>query len=510
MAAPKKVPVKAVVVAPPKPKRIRPSARPSRAGQPTEGYARLLLKKPVAELVEQGTQKSEFKRTLGPISLTLLGLGAIIGTGIFVLTGIAARDFAGPAIIISYLIAGTVAALAALAYAELASMIPVSGSAYTYAYAGVGEIVAWVIAWDLILEYAVGAMTVAQGWSGYVRGLLAQGGIVIPYEWSRGPLEGGYINVLAVLIVLAITVLLVKGIQESARVTNALVALKVAIIVFVILLGFTLINPPNYVPFLHEERGFGGVFTAAGLVFFAYIGFDALSTTAEETKNPKRDLPIGILLSLGISTVLYVAAAAVITGMVPYPQISTVEPFGAAFDDVGLAWAAAVIRVSAAAGITSVLIVLLLSQPRIFYSMARDGLLPPFIARVHPKFRTPWIATIITGLVVAFVGGLLPINIVAEVTNIGTLFAFGLVSLSVIILRRTNPEAPRGYRVPGPVWLLPGLGVLGSLGLIIALPSLTILIFLFWFGVGLAVYALYGYRKSRALERARGVTPSSA
>lgn len=508
MTMPEKRTVRAVVAVPP-PSTSAPTPRgpAARVRQETEGYGRLLLKKPVKDLVEEGTRRSELKRTLGPLTLTLLGIGGIIGTGIFVLTGVAARDYAGPAIVLSFLVAGTVAALAALAYAELASMIPVAGSAYTYAYAGIGEIVAWIIAWDLILEYAVGAMTVAQGWAGYVRGLLLQGGIEIPQQWAAGPLEGGYINVLAVLIVLAVTWLLVKGIQESANVTNALVVLKVTIIVFVILLGFTLIQPINYVPFIPAETdgryGWSGVITGAGLVFFAYIGFDALSTTAEETKNPKRDLPIGILASLGISTLLYILASAVITGMVNYKDISTTEPFAPPFEVAGYAWAAAIIRVSAAAGITSVLIVLLMSQPRILFSMARDGLVPRFLAKVHPRNKTPYVASILTGLVVAAVGGLLPIGIVATVANIGTLFAFGLVAASVVVLRYSDPDAHRGYRVPGPSWLLPGLGVLGAVGLMAYLPFLTLLVFVFWFGLGLVIYAFYGYRNSRALKEAK-------
>jgi APA family basic amino acid/polyamine antiporter len=496
-------PVKAVLVEPPPPPEPR---------RPNE-YARLFAKKPLSVLIAQGTHRSHFRRALGPWSLTLLGLGAIIGTGIFVLTGTAARDHAGPAIVLSFLVAGFVAALAAFAYAELASMIPVAGSAYTYAYAGIGELVAWIIAWDLILEYAVGAMTVAQGWSGYVSGLLAQVGFPIDPQWTAGPLEGGVINLPAVLVVLAVTALLVYGIQESANVTNALVLLKVAIIVFIVLLGLTLIHPPNYVPFIPprtgDAYGWQGIVTAAGLVFFAYIGFDALSTTAEETKNPKRDLPIGILLSLSMATLLYILASFVLTGMERYDQISYNEPFAPPFEHAGYAWAAALIRIGAAAGITSVLIVLLMSQPRIFFAMARDGLLPGFIAKVHPRFRTPYVATIITGVIVAIVGGLLPISILASVTNIGTLFAFGLVAASVVILRRTDPDAPRGYRVPGPFWLLPGLGALGALVLILFLPVLTLLVFVFWFGVGLIVYAAYGYRKSHLRGVAAGPSAQS-
>jgi len=465
-------------------------------------FQRLFVKKSVASLVEQGERQSGLRRTLGPVSLTLLGLGAIIGTGIFVLTGVAAKEYAGPAIVLSFVVAGLVSAMAALAYAELASMIPVAGSAYTYAYAGIGEIIAWIIAWDLILEYAVGAMTVAVGWSGYVSGLVADvsdGRLTIPPQWLAGPMEGGILNVPAALIVLAVTALLVVGIRESANVTNFLVVIKVAVILFIIVMGFSLVSGNNLTPFYHSQKGIGGVFTAAGLVFFAYIGFDALSTTAEETRNPKRDLPIGILVSLGAATLLYVLASFVITGMVKYTQIDETEPFAAAFRDAGYNWAGNLIAASAVAGITSVLIVLLLSQPRIFFSMARDGLLPRFIAKVHPRFRTPYIATIITGVVVAFVAALTPIGILATVTNIGTLFAFGLVSASVVILRYTDPEARRGYRVPGPSWLLPGLGAAGALVLMAFLPALTWLVFLLWFGLGLVLYSLYGYYRSRTL-----------
>lgn len=465
-------------------------------------FSRLLIKKDVAALVEEGEKRGGLKRTLGPVSLTLLGLGAIIGTGIFVLTGVAARDYAGPSIVISFVIAGTVAAMAALAYAELASMIPVAGSAYTYAYAGIGELLAWIIAWDLILEYAVGSMTVAIGWSGYVGGLVRDLGFEIPPELLAGPLEGGVMNVVATGIVLLITMLLIKGIQESANVTNMLVVVKVGIILFIIIFGLSLVSATNYSPFFHHERGLVGTFTAAGLVFFSYIGFDALSTTAEEAKNPQRDLPIGILASLGISTALYVLAALVITGMIPYSSIDLTEPFAHAFRIAGYSWGGNLIAASAGAGITSVLIVLLLAQPRIFFSMARDRLLPAFIAKVHPKYRTPYIATLITGVVVAVVAGFVPIGIVATVTNIGTLFAFGLVSASVIILRYSNPNAKRGYRVPGPPWLLPGIGALGALTLMLFLPLLTWLVFLAWFGIGLVIYASYGYYKSRALAEA--------
>jgi basic amino acid/polyamine antiporter, APA family len=498
------------------------TARAHRGRPSIIGMEQLLQKKEVDELLDPTDGKDRLKRTLGAGTLVMLGLAAIIGTGIFVLTGTAARDFAGPAVAISFIIAGLVAALAALAYAELASMIPVSGSAYTYAYAGLGQLVAWIIGWDLVLEYAAGAMVISQGWAGYVNGLLQQGGIIIPAQFTAGPMEGGTINLLAVLIVLAVTALLVYGMQESATVTNALVVVKLAVIAFVIFLGFMLVNGINYVPFIPDPittdsgdtiYGWSGIVTAAGLVFFAYIGFDALSTTAEETRNPRRDLPIGILASLGISTALYVLVSLVLVGMEPYLNIDVQEPLGQAFENRGYAWAAALIRVGAAAGITGVIVVFLISQPRILYAMARDGLLPRALAKVHPKFRTPWVATLVTGLVVALVGGLVPLSVLATVVNIGTLFAFAVVSASVIVLRYTRPDKVRGYRVPGPAWLIPGLGVLLPVALMVSLPRLTILFFLLWTGLGLVLYGLYGYSRSRQppkIAEAPAAAPPSA
>lgn len=505
----------------------KPEQRPPRATREKkigpsparEILARLFLKKDFTSLVDAGEQRVRLKRTLGPGTLILLGLAGIIGTGIFVLTGTAARNYAGPAVAISFLIAGLVAALAALAYAELSSMIPVSGSAYTYSYAGLGEIVAWIIGWDLVLEYAVGAMVVSQGWAGYVNGLLQQGGIFLPAAFFAGPLEGGVVNLLAVLIVLAVTGLLIYGMQESASVTNALVVVKLLVIAFVIFLGFTLVNDINYVPFIPDPvttnagdrvYGIGGIITAAGLVFFAYIGFDALSTTAEETRNPRRDLPISIIVSLAISTALYILVSLVLVGMEPYLNIDVQEPLGQSFENRGYAWAAALIRIGAAVGITGVLVVLLLSQPRIFYSMARDGLLPKMFARVHPTFRTPWVATLVTGLIVALVAGFVPLDILATVVNIGTLFAFAVVSGSVIVLRYTQPNATRGYRVPGPAWLIPGLGALVSVALIFSLPRLTLLFFTFWTGAGLVLYAFYGFNKSHAANPRPRDQPSAA
>ncbi|HEX9817194.1 MAG TPA: amino acid permease [Candidatus Thermoplasmatota archaeon] len=513
--------VRAKVTPPPAPERRAPRVARERKEGPSparEMLARLFLKKDLSKLVEGDDQRIRLKRTLGPGTLILLGLAGIIGTGIFVLTGTAARNYAGPAVAISFLIAGLVAALAALAYAELSSMIPVSGSAYTYSYAGLGEIVAWVIGWDLVLEYAVGAMVVSQGWAGYVNGLLQQGGIFLPAVFLAGPLEGGVVNLLAVLIVLAVTGLLIYGMQESASVTNALVVVKLLVIAFVIFLGFTLVNDINYVPFIPDPvttnagdrvYGIGGIITAAGLVFFAYIGFDALSTTAEEARNPRRDLPISIIVSLAISTVLYILVSLVLVGMEPYLNIDVQEPLGQSFENRGYAWAAALIRIGAAVGITGVLVVLLLSQPRIFYSMARDGLLPQMFARVHPTFRTPWVATLVTGLVVALVAGFVPLDILATVVNIGTLFAFAVVSASVIVLRYKQPNATRGYRVPGPAWLIPGLGALVSVALIFSLPRLTLLFFAFWTGAGLVLYAFYGYNKSHAATAFKAAQPAA-
>jgi APA family basic amino acid/polyamine antiporter len=456
--------------------------------------------------VEHGSKA--LRRSLTAWDLTLLGVGAIIGTGIFVLTGTAAANQAGPAIMMSYLAAGLACAFAALCYAEFASMIPIAGSAYTYAYATLGEVVAWMIGWDLILEYAVGSMTVAIGWSGYMQRLLEGFGINLP-AWMASPYPTGVINLPASLIVLAIMVLLVVGVRESARFNATMVAIKGAAIVFFIAAGATFVKPENWTPF--APYGVSGVMAAAAVVFFAYIGFDAVSTTAEEAKNPQRDLPIGIIASLVACTLLYLAVAAVLSGIVPViqyrvdaealPGVPTVDPAQAqeflnapvayALSVIGQDWAAGLVSAGAVAGITSVLLVMLMSQPRIFFAMSRDRLLPQGVSKVHPKFGTPYITTIITCVVVALVAGLTEIQTVGEMTSIGTLFAFVVVCAAVLRLRQTRPDAPRPFKVPfGPVF--PVLGIVSCLYLMLSLPVLTWVRFLVWLDLGLIIYWFYG------------------
>lgn len=477
----------------------------------------LLRTKSIEQLVgdvEHGSKA--LKRSLSAWDLTLLGIGAIIGTGIFVLTGTAAANQAGPSIMVSYLAAGLACGFAALCYAEFASMIPIAGSAYTYAYATLGELVAWMIGWDLILEYAVGSMTVAIGWSGYMQKLLSGAGIHLPVWMSAAPGTtdaagnsiGALINLPAVLIVLAITVLLVIGVQATAKANAIMVSIKLVAIVFFIAVGASYVKPENWEPFF--AYGWQGTMAAAAVVFFAYIGFDAVSTTAEEAKNPQRDLPIGIMASLIVCTVLYLAVAAVLTGIVPVVESKADAaflnaPVAFALSLIGQDWAAYLVSAGAVAGITSVLLVMLLSQPRIFFAMSRDRLLPPNVSVVHPKFGTPYITTIITGVIVAIVAGFTQIQTVGEMTSIGTLFAFVVVCAAVLILRRTRPEAKRPFRVPGG-GVLPALGIVSCFYLMLSLPVITWVRFLVWLDLGLIIYWVYGRTHSTlavAAERAR-------
>ncbi|MGQ9582352.1 MAG: amino acid permease [Thermoplasmatota archaeon] len=453
------------------------------------------MTKSVEQVLEEAeASPNKLRRSLNVIDITAIGIGAIIGAGIFVLTGVAAAVRAGPAVVVSFVVAGVACALAALCYAEFSSMIPISGSAYTYSYATMGELVAWIIGWDLILEYAVGAIAVSIGWSGYFVQLLGAAGVEFPASLAAGPFAGGAINLPAIFIVLLLTLMLVLGTRESARLNLALVLTKIVVILIVVMAGASYIDSKNYEDFL--PYGVPGVFGGAAIVFFAYIGFDAASTTAEEAKNPQRDLPIGILGSLLISTALYIAAAVVLVGMVPYSELNQAAPFAYAFAQHHVVWATAVVSAGAIAGITSVLLVSLLAQPRIFFSLSRDGLLPRAIARVHPRFGTPFIATMVTGAAVALCAGVLPIETAAELTNIGTLFAFLLVSVGVIILRRVRPDVKRPFRVPLVPWL-PALGAIFCLALMLSLPLLTWLRFIMWLGIGLLIYANYGYRRSR-------------
>ena len=473
----------------------------------------LLKTKSIEQLVSDVEHGGKaLKRSLTAWDLTLLGIGAIIGTGIFVLTGTAAANQAGPAIMMSYLAAGLACGFAALCYAEFASMVPIAGSAYTYAYASLGEIFAWLIGWDLILEYAVGSMTVAIGWSGYMQRLLAGAGITLPAWMSAAPsaqTPGAIINLPAVIIVLFIMILLVIGVRESARFNAAMVAVKGFAILFFIAVGASWVRPENWTPF--APYGTSGVMAAAAVVFFAYIGFDAVSTTAEEARNPRRDLPIGIIASLIICTALYLAVAAVLSGIVPVTEYrSSAEalpglpvadgtavnqflnaPVAFALAIIGQDWAAYLVSAGAVAGITSVLLVMLMSQPRIFFAMSRDGLLPKGVSKVHPRFGTPYITTIITCIIVALTAGVTQIQVVGEMTSIGTLFAFVVVCAAVLILRIQRPEAHRPFRVPGGA-LFPVLGIVSCLWLMLNLPVITWVRFLVWLDLGIFIYWFYG------------------
>jgi basic amino acid/polyamine antiporter, APA family len=471
----------------------------------------LLKTKSIEQLVGDAERGAKaLKRTLSAMDLTLLGIGAIIGTGIFVLTGTAAANQAGPAIVLSYVLAGLACAFAALCYAEFAAMIPISGSAYTYAYATLGEIFAWMIGWDLILEYAVGSMTVAVGWSGYFQRILAgigENGIHLPVWMSAAPnagVEGAIVNLPAIVIVLIISALLVIGVRESARFNAVMVAVKLAAILFFIVVGVGYVKPENWSPFM--PYGFPGVSLAAGVVFFAYIGFDAVSTTAEEAKNPSRDLPIGIVASLVICTLLYLLVAGILSGIIPVVQYKNDPqfinaPVGYALAVINMDWAAALVSAGAVAGITSVLLVMLLSQPRIFFAMSRDQLLPPGVSKVHPRFRTPYITTIITGVVVAIVAAFTPINVLGEMTSIGTLFAFVVVSMAVIILRRRRPDAHRPFKVWGG-YTIPVLGVVSCAYLMLSLTIMTWVRFLVWLDLGMVIYWFYGRTHSQLASSA--------
>src|SRR5687767_5578152 len=425
-----------------------------------------------------GEGEHSLKRALGPVNLVALGIGAIIGTGIFVLTGSAAAQCAGPAMVLSSILAGFGCLFAGLCYAEFASMIPIAGSAYTYSYATLGEFVAWIIGWDLILEYLFGAATVAVGWSGYFTSFMREIGFALPEAWTTAPISvqgthtlvrnpGAIINLPAIILILLMTCLLVIGIQESAKFNNVIVYVKTAIVLLVIGFGFQYVDSANWSPFIPPntgefgEFGFSGIIRAAAVVFFAYIGFDAVSTAAQEAKNPQRDLPIGMLGSLAICTVLYILMALVMTGMAHYTTLNVPHPVFVALETAGepLAWLRYFVNIGAIAGLASVVLVMLMGQPRVFYSMSRDGLLPPVFSKVHPRFRTPYITTILTGCVAALVAGLFPIGVLGELVSIGTLLAFVIVCGGIIYLRRAEPNRERPFRTPM-VPLVPILGIL--------------------------------------------------
>jgi APA family basic amino acid/polyamine antiporter len=479
----------------------------------------LFRTKPLAAIVGHGS----LPRVLGPVDLTLLGIGAIIGTGIFVLTGQAAAAHAGPAVVLSMVLAGVVSGLAALCYAELASSVPVSGSAYTYGYATLGELVAWIIGWDLVLEYALGAATVAVGWSAYVVSLLADLGLYLPAQFVAAPgtavamADGttvtALVNLPAMLVSLAATTLLVIGIRESARVNAVIVAIKVGVVVAIIIAGAVFVSPELWRPFVPPNEGvFGaygwsGVLRGAGVIFFAYIGFDAVSTAAQEARNPQRDMPVGIIGSLVVCTILYVLVSGVMVGLVSYRELGVAAPMAVAVDAAhqqaqGTAWASIlgvmplVVKLGAVAGLSSTIIVQMMAQPRIFMAMAEDGLLPRWASRVHPRFQTPHLTTLVTGAIVTLASGFTPIGVLGELVSIGTLFAFVVVSLGVLVLRRTRPDLPRPFRAPGFPWV-PAFSVLASLALMLGLPWATWERLLVWMAIGVVIYFAYGRKNSR-------------
>jgi len=469
---------------------------------------RLFRTKPVEEILREAHTGTELKKTLGPVHLIMLGIGAIIGAGIFVLTGTAAAEHAGPSIILSFVLAGTACALAGLCYSEFASMIPVSGSAYTYAYATMGEFFAWIIGWDLILEYSFAASTVSIGWSGYFVEVFRSRGIILPTSLTGSPWSepAGLFNVPAALICLFLTGVLIIGIRESANFNATIVVIKIGVVLLFLGAATGYVKSTNWHPFM--PFGFDGMVTGAGVIFFAYIGFDAVSTTAQEARNPQRDMPIGMLGSLAICTVLYLAVAAVMTGVVYYKELGVPAPIALAIRTLNMPWLSTFISLGAIAGITSVILVMLLGQPRIFYTMAKDGLLPPFAAKVHPRFRTPHVTTAITGIACALLAGLTPINQLGHLVSIGTLLAFALVSGGVLVLRYTRPDLPRPFKVPGfPV--VPILGVLACLYLMSSLPAVTWYRLGIWMAIGFVIYFSYGYRNShlnrRAVEAAKRV-----
>jgi basic amino acid/polyamine antiporter, APA family len=496
---------------------------------------KLWTRKPIATLQAEGASVARqevmahggvpLKRTLSATSLMALGIGNIIGAGIFVLTGQAAAAHAGPAISLSFVISGIACAFAGLCYAEMASSVPIAGSAYTYAYATMGEIIAWIIGWDLLLEYALGAATVAIGWSGYVVSFLRDFGIVVPDMWSAAPFSfdpahgewqrtTALINVPAMLVTAIASMLLIVGIRESAKVNNIIVAIKVGIVVIFILASIWFVSTANWVTANNPDGalippnlgpgqfGWSGVLRGAAVVFFAYIGFDAVSTAAQEAINPQRDMPIGILGSLVVCALLYVIVGFVITGIVPYDKLNVADPIAVGVDAIGLKWLAPIIKLGAILGLSSVILVSMLGQTRILYSMSSDGLLPRSAATIHPRFHTPYITTIVTGTIVTILAGLLPIELLGELVSIGTLLAFAIVCVGVLVLRATQRDLPRPFKTPA-VWFVAPAGAASSIFLMFGLPVETWERLALWLVIGLVFYFLYGVRHSRLAASAQ-------
>jgi APA family basic amino acid/polyamine antiporter len=490
----------------------------------------LLATKSIAELHEQESSGNQLRRALTATQLTLLGIGGVIGTGIFVLTGVAAAQNAGPALPLSFIVAGIGCTFAGLCYAEFAAMIPVSGSAYSYSYATLGEGIAWFIGWNLILEYLFAVATVSVGWSGYVVSLLDQLHLHMPDALSHAPIDqgvdalhlrftGAIINLPAILIVAAIATICYIGIKQSAVFNSVIVTIKVTVIVLFILFGVSYINTDNWHPFIPPNTGtwfvYGpsGILGAAGVIFFAYIGFDAISTAAQESKNPQRDMPIGILASLVICTILYVMVSTVLTGMVSYKELNVAAPVALALDKYpGLHWLGVPVKLGAIFGMTSVMLVMTIAQARIFFAMARDGLLPPFFGRVHPRFRTPSTGTVVTGLSAALIGGLFPVGLLGHLVAIGTLAAFVTVCIGVLVLRRTRPDLPRPFRTPAPRFsCIAGALVCGLM--MVSLGPATWVRLIVWTAIGVLVYVFYGYQHSCVRLAANGTaatTPRTA
>lgn len=476
------------------------------------GFSGLFIKKSVIQ-IQKESQRGELKRTLSATNLVSLGIGCIIGAGIFVMTGQAAANYAGPAIILSFVLAGLCCAFAGLCYAELASMLPVSGSAYSYSYASLGEVFAWIMGWLLLLEYGVASATVAVGWSGYLVSFLGNFGIVIPPELTTPTIlmdhstlavtvSGGF-NLPALLGIGAMSALLVAGVKESANVNNIIVVVKLAVVLLFVCVGVFYVNPDNWHPFIPAETetgqyGWNGILRGAGIVFFAYVGFEAVSTAAQEARNPNRDVPIGILGSLVVCTILYMMVAAVLTGLVPYDTLNVPDPIAKAVDAIGLSWLSFMVKIGALAGLTSVMMVLLYGQTRIFYTMSKDGLLPEMFSKVHPKFHTPYVNTIVVGSVIGLVAATTPIDILGDLVSLGTLTAFSIICYTVLHLRAKEPNLERPFKVPfSPFFPLLGIGFCGYLIYGLLSNPVTVKFYMCYLVAGLVVYFLYSYRNSR-------------